>query len=123
MLGLRCWHKVSHAEIRSMAGIPSMESMLLYRQLRWLGLGIRMPHRRQPHCVHCTQLRQGHRSVGGQKKRFKDFIKSIHIKLKIPISRLESLASYRATWRSNCAFGMSYFDDEYDQPAAPRRSR
>ena len=25
------------------------------------------------------------------------------------------LASERATWRSTCAFGMSYFDDEYDR--------
>ena len=31
--------------------------------------------------------------------------------------------SNRATWRSTCAPGMSYFDDEYDRAAAVRRSR
>ena len=92
--------------------------MLLHRQLRWLGHVIGMPHNRLPHCVLYGQLRLGHRSVGGQKKRFKDHIKSILKKCNIPFSRLETLASNRATWRSTCAFGMSYFDDEYDRAAA-----
>ena len=34
ILGLRWWHKVTHYEIRSWAGIPSIESMPLHRQLR-----------------------------------------------------------------------------------------
>ena len=97
-----------HSEIRFRAEIPTIESMLLHRQLRWLGHIIRLPH-----CVLYGQLRLGHRSVGGQKKRFKDHIKSILKKCNIPFSRLETLASNRATWRSTCAFGMSYFDDEY----------
>ena len=43
IIGLRWWHKVTHSEIRSRAGIPSIESMLLYRQFRWFGHVIRMP--------------------------------------------------------------------------------
>ena len=35
ILGLRWWHKVIHSEIRTWAGIPTIESMLLHRQLRW----------------------------------------------------------------------------------------
>ena len=53
------------------------------------------------------QLRLGHRSVGGQKKRFKDHIKSILKKCNIPFSRLETLASNRATWIFTCAIGMN----------------
>ena len=121
ILGLRKWHKVTHSEIRSRAGNPSIESMLHHRQLRWLGHVIRMPHSSLPHCVLYGQLRLGHRSVGGQQKRFKDHIKSIPKKCNIPISRLETLASNRATWRSTCAYGMSYFDDEYDRATAHRR--
>ena len=111
ILGHRWWHKVTHSEIRSRAGIPTIGSMLLHRQLRWLGHVIRMPHSRLPHCVPYGQLRLGHRSVGGQNKRFKDHIKSILKKCNIPLSRLEILASNRATWISTCAFGMSYIDD------------
>ena len=123
ILGHRWWHKVTYSEIRSRAGIPTIESMLLNRQLRWLGHVIRMPHSRLPHCVLYGQLRLGHRSVGGQKKRFRDHIKSILERCNIPFSRLETLASERAIWRSTCAFGMSYFDDEYDRAAALERSR
>ena len=112
----------SDSLIRFRAGIPSIESMLLHCQLRWLGHVIRMPDSRLPHCVLYGQLRLGHRSVGGQRKRFKDHIKSILKRCNIPFSRLKTLASNRATWRSTCAFGMSYIDDEYDRAAALRRS-
>ena len=96
ILGLRWWHKVTHSEIRSMARIPTTESMLLHRQLRWLGHVIIMPHCRLPHCLLYGQQRLGHRSVHGQKKRFKDHIKdhikSILIKCIIPFSRLMTLS-------------------------------
>ena len=90
ILGLRWWHKVTHSEIGSRAGIPSIKSMLLHRQLRWLGHVIRMPHSRLHHCVLYGHLRQGHWSVVGQWKRFKDHIKTILIKCNIPFSRLET---------------------------------
>ena len=83
---------MTHSEIRSMAGIPTIESMLLHRQLRWLGHVIRMPHSRLPQYVLYGQLRLGRRSVGGQRKRFKDHIKSILKKCNIPFSRLETLS-------------------------------
>ena len=122
IIGLRWWHKVTHSEIRFRAGIPTITSMLLHRQLRWFGHVIRMPHSRLPHCVLHGQLRLGRRSVGGQEKHFKDHIKSIHKRCNKSLSRLETLASKRATWRSTCAFVMSYFDDEYDRAAALRCS-
>ena len=114
---------MSHSEIRSRAGIPTFESMLLHLQLRWLVHVIRMPHSRLTHCVLYCQLRLGRRSVGGLKKRFKDHIKSILKKCNIPFSKLENLASKSSTWRSPYAVGMSFFDDEHDSAAALRRSR
>ena len=77
ILGLPWWHNVTHSEIRSRAGIPTIESMLHHRQLRCLGHVIGMPHCRLPHCVLHGQLRLGRRSVGGQTKRSKDHMKSI----------------------------------------------
>ena len=82
----RWWHKVTHSEIRPRAGIPSIESKLLHHQFRWLGHVIRMPDSRLPHPMPYGQLRLGHRSVGGQKKRFKDHIKSILKKCNIPLN-------------------------------------
>ena len=112
---------MTHSEIRSKAGISSIESMLLHRLLHCLGHVIRMPDSRLPHCMPYGQLRLGHRSVSGQKKCFRDHIKSILKKCNIPFNRLEALASIRATWRSTCAFGMSYFDAMYDRAAALSR--
>ena len=67
ILGLHWWHKVTHSEIRSRVGIPSIVSMLIRRQHRWSGHVIKMPHSRLPHCVLHGQLRLGRRSVGGQR--------------------------------------------------------
>ena len=120
IFGLRWWHNVTHSQIRSRAGIPTIESMLLHHELRWLDHVIRMPHCRQPHCVLYGQLGLSHKSVCRQKKRLKDHIKSILKKCNIPFNRLEALAPNRATWRSTCAFGMSYFDAEYDRAASLR---
>ena len=86
ILGLRWWHKVTQSEIRSRAGIPTIESMLLHRQLLWLGHVIRMPHCRLPHCVLYGQLKLGRRSVGGQQKRIKDHIMSILKRCNIPLA-------------------------------------
>ena len=123
ILCLRWWHNVTNYEIRSRSEIPLIESMLLHRQFRWLGHAIRMPDSRLPHHMLYGQLRLGHWSVGGQKKRFKDHIKSILKKFNIQFSWLEALATNRATWRSTCTFGMLYFDAEYDRAAALRRNR
>ena len=49
ILGLCWWQKVTRSKIKSRAEIPSMESMLLQHQLRWLGHVIRMPPSRLPH--------------------------------------------------------------------------
>ena len=97
ILGPRWWHKVTHSEIRSRVGIPSIESMLLHHQIRWLGHAIRMPDSRLPHCVLYGQLSLGHRSVDVQKKRLKDHIGWILKKCNIPFNRLEVLTSNRAT--------------------------
>ena len=123
ILGLRWLHNVTHSDIRTRARIPSIESMLLHRQHRWLSHVIRMSDSRLPHRVLYGELRLGHRSVGGKKKRFKDNIKTILKKCDNYFDRLEALASNRSTWRPTCAFGMSYIYAEYDRAAALRRTR
>ena len=64
ILGLCWWHKVTHSEIRSRSGISSIDSMLLHRQLRWLGHDNRMPDSRLPHRVLYGQLRLGQTKTG-----------------------------------------------------------
>ena len=96
--------------------------MLLQCQLHMMGHVIKMPDGRLPHRVPYSQIRQGYRSVDGQKKHFKDHIMSI-LKKYVPFNRLEAIAFNRDNWRSTCAYGMSYFGAEYDRAAAMKRNR
>jgi len=47
-LHVHWWDKIPHVEIRCRSGITSLETILLRRQLRWLGHVIRMPRNRVP---------------------------------------------------------------------------
>ena len=96
--GLRWWHNVTHFEIRSRAGLLSIKSTLLHQNLCWISHIIRMPDSRLPHLVLYGQLRLGHSCVGGQKKCFKDHIKSMLKKCNTPFNRLEALTSDRTIW-------------------------
>jgi len=90
ILGLRCWHKVRHVEIRHRANINSMEYIVMQRQLRWLGHVIRMPSNRLPLYVLYGEHLHGSRSQGGQKKRFSDHTKATLKKWHIPADELNS---------------------------------
>ena len=102
---------MTHSEIRSRAGIPSIKSSLLHHQLRWLDHATRLPHNSAPHRVLYGQLKQGHRSAGGQKKRFKSILK----KCNYPFHSLRLLHPTALPMPTD-----SYFDAEYDHAAALR---
>jgi len=92
ILHVHWWDKISHVEIRRKAGTTCLETILLRRQLRWLGHVIRMPGNRRPRRLLYSKLSCDRRSAGGQKKRFKDLMKSSLSKCRIPFDRLEELA-------------------------------
>ena len=95
ILYVHWWDKIPHVEIRHRAGTTCLETILLRRQLRWLGHVIRIPGNRLPRRLLYSELSCGRCSVGGQKKRFKDHIKSSLSKCGIPSDRLEELAGDR----------------------------
>jgi len=69
ILGVKWWHKVPHTEIRNRACIDPIETILSQRQLRWLGHTIRMPANSLPRKILYSELAEGSRRVGGQKKK------------------------------------------------------
>jgi len=92
ILHVHWWDKIPHVEIHRRASTTSLETILLRRQLRWLGHVIRMPGNRLPRRLLYSELSCAQRSVGGQKKRFKDHIKSSLIKCGIPFDSLRNWA-------------------------------
>ena len=107
------WYKIPHVEIRRRTGTTYLETILLRRQLRWLGHVIRMPGSRLPCRLLYSGLSCGRGSVGGQKKRFKDHIKLSLSKCGIPFDRLEELAGDREEWHAVCDRRLATFEQQH----------
>ncbi|KAK0131511.1 Parathyroid hormone/parathyroid hormone-related peptide receptor [Merluccius polli] len=81
------------------AGVSTITAIIAQFQLRWTGHVIRMPDSRLPKQVLYSQLVQGKRAPGGQKRRYKDNIKDNLKKCHICLKTWEATARNRAAWR------------------------
>ena len=88
----------------------SVEATVIKNQLRWIGHVVRMPDSRLRKQLFYCQLKEGKRSRGGQKKRYKDLLKANLKKCKIKVSTWETQAKDRPTWRQTVAEGTSTFE-------------
>ena len=92
--------KVTNKEILERTGLPSMEGLLIRKNLRWTGHLMRMSPDRLPKQVLYSQLSSGHRKRGRPRLRFKDTIKR-NLKLRgIKIDSWTSLSQQRDKWRA-----------------------
>ena len=92
--------KVTNKEILERTGLPSMEDLLIRRNLRWNGHLMRMSPDRLPKQVLYSQLSSGQRKRGCPRLRFKDTIKR-NLKLRdIKIDSWTSLSQQRDKWRA-----------------------
>ena len=97
--------------------------MIIKRQLRWVGHVIRMPENRLPKQLLFGELSEGYRSVGGQKKRYKDHLNVLLKKCNIPPAELEVRASDRIGWRSSCRQAAQQFEADRTQAREEARQR
>jgi len=116
------WDKIPHVEICRRAGKTSLETILLRRQLKWLGHVIRMPGNRLTHRL-LVNSPTSRRSVGSQKKRFKDHIKSSLSKCGILLDRLEKLARDLQEWRAVCDKWLATFEQQHIDVAVAKLMR
>ncbi|KAK2185317.1 hypothetical protein NP493_240g02001 [Ridgeia piscesae] len=92
--------KVTNKEIFERTGLPSMECLLIRKNLRWTGHLIRMSPDRLPKQVLYSQLSSSHRKRGRPRLRFKDTIKR-NLKLKnTKTDTWTSLSQQRDKWRA-----------------------
>ncbi|KAJ3613399.1 hypothetical protein NHX12_019648 [Muraenolepis orangiensis] len=103
------------------ADIPTITATIAQNQLRWTGHVIRMPDSRLPKQVLYSQLVKGKRAPGGQKKRYKDNIKTNLKKCHIDLKAWEDMATDRATWRNLVREGAALYNDDLCHAAQDKR--
>ena len=92
--------KVTNKEILARTGLPSIEYLLIRKNVRWTGHLIRMSPDRLPKQVLYSQLSSGHRKRGRPRLRFKDTIER-NLKMRdIKIDSWTSLSQQRDKWRA-----------------------
>jgi hypothetical protein len=92
--------KITNREVLERANLPSMEDLLIKKNLRWTGHIIRMPSERLPKQVLFSQLPAGERKLGRPRLRYKDTIKRNLKRRQIDIKTWKTIAGQRAVWRT-----------------------
>ena len=92
--------KVTNKEILERTGLPSMEDLLIRKNLRWTGHLMRMSPNRLPKQVLYSQLSSGNRTRGRPRLRFNDTIKRNPKLRDIKIVSWTSLSQQRDKWRA-----------------------
>ena len=101
MMKISWMDMIPHIDILRRASSLSIENLILQRRLRWAGHVRRMPEHRLPRQVFYGEFSTGHRSVGGQKKRYKDQLSKSLRSCGIPPHRPgSSLLPTRVAWRA-----------------------
>ncbi|XP_061737900.1 uncharacterized protein LOC133539760 [Nerophis ophidion] len=112
ILGLTWEDRVPHVDIFDRTQTPSIQVFLAQRHLRWVGHVIRMPAQRLLRQILYGQLQEGCRSPGGQRKRYKDHIKTLLKRCAIQPSALEVLAADRHIWRDCSHAGIAHLQEQ-----------
>ena len=103
---------MTHNSILSRTGCVSIECMIAERQLRWTGHLIRMDDSRLPKQTLYGEFAVVQRLRGGQKKRFKDGLKTTLKKCHIIPEQVEVLARDRTAWRQLCKTGFDRLEQD-----------
>jgi exonuclease III len=121
LLNIRWQDKIPDTVVLDRAGIPSIDTMLMQNQLRWAGHIVRMPDSRIPKMLFYGELLLGKRSQGGQKKRFKDTLKTSLKAFNIEIDTWETSSLDRNAWRTSLRKGAKKCETVRKELAEQRR--
>ena len=105
LLSIKWQDMVPDTEVLTRSGIPSIHTILQRAYVRWAGHVIRMSDDRLPKQLLYGELCYGKRSVGGQKKRFKDTLKKTPTSFNINVANSEVYAQDPPLWGSMIQIG------------------
>ena len=97
---------IPNTEVLQRCAQTGIEQHIKRAQLRWSGHLVRMADNRIPKAVFDGEQDAGHRTRGGQRKRYKDVLKATLKSCGIPHYTREATAIDRALWRSTCHSGL-----------------
>ena len=127
---LRCLRKVlrvswmehvPNQEILRWAELTGIEAMLNQAQLHWSGHVTRMDDGRLPKQLFHAELSTGKRHKGGQRKQYKDVLKSTLKACNIPVDEWQALAQDRLAWRAATRRGTKHSERSRPQSLDDKR--
>ena len=92
--------KVTNKEILERANLPSMEDLLIKKNLWWAGHVMRMSSERLPKQILFSQLPAGERAIGRPRLRYKDTVKRNLKQRQINTKTWTTTANQRSVWRT-----------------------
>ena len=113
---------ITYQEILRWAELTGIEAMLNQAQLRWSGHVTRMDDSRLPKQLFHAELSTGKRHKGGQRKQYKDVLKSTLKACNIPVDEWQVLAQDRLAWRAAIRKGTKHFERSRLQSLDDKRS-
>ena len=105
LLRIKWQDKIPDTEVLSRTNLPSIHTLLQKVQVRWAGHVALMPDTRLPKQLLYGELREGKRSRGCPRKRFKDSLKVSLKAFDISTDSWESDAQDRLQWRNQVTGG------------------
>ena len=114
---------IPNTEVLQRCAQNGIEHHIKRAQLRWSGHLVRMADDRIPKTVFYGELGAGHRTWGGQRKRYMDVLKATLKSCGIPHTTWEATATDRALWRSTCHSGLRAFEEKRSDVLRDKRLR
>lgn len=119
--GISWQQLVPNTEVLERCGVRGIEAYIMESRLRWTGHVIRMPNHRIPKQILYGELRNGKRSRGGQRLRYKDQLNSTAKVCKL--GDLEQQALDRDEWKAVYKSGVATFERNRVRDAKEKRRR
>ena len=114
---------IPNTEVLPLCAQNGIEYHIKRAQLRWSGHLVRMADDRIPKTVFYGELGTGHRTRGGQRKRYKDVLKATLKSCGIPHTTWETTATDRSLWRSTCHSGLRDYEEKRCDSLRDKRMR
>ena len=122
LVNIKWQQRIPDTEILHRAKISGIEAILVQNQLRWSGHVCRMEDSRIPKQLLYGELCDGRKSVGGQRKRYKDVLHHNLLAAVIKDSTWKTIGQDRESWRTTVRNGVRRFEDNRIKHAKKKRA-